>query len=159
MFYRDYHNLSYLSNLLNNSLVNYSTIPYSDLEYELIRLASITKEDSLDQVSIKIAVPKYNASDSQNKYWKSGTGYGADGNKNWNITNYIKEQEELQKEANSLCDAIVHAMIGIFEKPLREIPLKFAKFFLSVVHKICSTKIIMRELREKSFYFLNPRLE
>lgn len=74
------------------------TISFNDLEYELIKLASITKENSLEKVNIKIAAPKaLTESAGSGKYWKSGTGYGTDGSKSWDIKAYIKEQE-LQKD-------------------------------------------------------------
>ncbi len=74
------------------------SISFNDLEYELIKLASITKENILEKINIKIATPKiHNQSSSSSQYWKSGTGYGTDGSKIWDIQAYIKEQE-LQKD-------------------------------------------------------------
>lgn len=74
------------------------SISFNDLEYELIKLASITKENSLEKVNIKIETSKI-TSDAINstKYWKSGTGYGTSSSQSWDIKTYIKEQE-LQKE-------------------------------------------------------------
>jgi ubiquitin-protein ligase len=74
------------------------TISFNDLEYELIKLASITKENSLEKVNIRIAPPKTHFEGAgSGKYWKSGTGYGTDGSQTWDIKAYIKEQE-LQKD-------------------------------------------------------------
>lgn len=73
------------------------TISYSDLEYELINFASITKEYSSEKVNIKIIAPKSQNIISSGKYWKSGTGYGTDSSQTWDIKAYIKEQE-LQKD-------------------------------------------------------------
>lgn len=74
------------------------SISFNDLEYELIKLASITKENSLEKVNIKIETSKI-TSDAINstKYWKSGTGYGTSSSQSWDIKTYIKEQE-LQKD-------------------------------------------------------------
>ncbi len=87
------------------------TISYNDLEYELIKLASITKENSLDKVSIQINIPKPIINNSTtNKYWKSGTGYGNDDQQKWDIKSYIKEQE-FQKEELTKCLVKIEKMI------------------------------------------------
>ena len=76
------------------------TISFNDFEYQLIKLASITKEKPSEEINIKIIVPKLSLSDtnSKNKHWKSGTGYGGDDQKIWDIKAYIKEQELQQSE-------------------------------------------------------------
>ena len=76
------------------------TISFNDLEYQLIKLSSITKEKPTEEINIKIAAPKSTLleSNSENKYWKSGTGYGGDDQKVWDIKAYIKEQELQQSE-------------------------------------------------------------
>lgn len=75
-----------------------TTFSYSDLEYELIKLSSITKEKCQDQINIQINIPKINKeSESGSKYWRTGTGYGMEGLKEWDIKSYIAEQE-VQKE-------------------------------------------------------------
>ncbi len=87
------------------------TISYNDLEYELIKLASITKESCLDKVPIQINIPKpIMSGTSTNKYWKSGTGYGNDDLQKWDIKAYIKEQE-IQKEELSNCLLKINKMI------------------------------------------------
>jgi ubiquitin-protein ligase len=75
-----------------------SNISFNQLEYELIKLASITKESSLEKVNINIIAPKnYSNKLGSDNYWNSGTGYGSDNSQSWDIKSYIKEQE-LQKE-------------------------------------------------------------
>jgi ubiquitin-protein ligase len=75
------------------------TISFNDLEYQLIKLSSITKEKPTEEISIKILAPKsLLETNSKNKYWKSGTGYGGDDQKDWDIKAYIKEQELQQTE-------------------------------------------------------------
>lgn len=87
------------------------TISFNDLEYELIKLASITKENSLEKVNIEIVAPKgLTESAGSGKYWKSGTGYGTDGSKSWDIKAYIKEQE-LQKDELAKSLAKIDKMI------------------------------------------------
>lgn len=63
-------------------------------------------------------------------------------------------KDELQRKANNLSDALTKVIIITFEKPIQEIPLRFAKYFLNVVHKVCCTKIIMKELNETSLFAL-----
>ena len=86
---------------------------FEELEYELVKFASVTKETSMLMVPIKISVPKatFNeTSQSGGKYWKSGTGYGTEGVSNWDIKAYIKEQEiiniELGKSLEKINDMI-----------------------------------------------------
>jgi ubiquitin-protein ligase len=86
-----------------------ATISFNDLEYQLIKLASITKESSLDQVKLNISVPKpVGGSSTNTKYWKSG--YGNDELRQWDIKNYIKEQE-LQKDELTKCLHSINSMI------------------------------------------------
>jgi len=88
------------------------TISFNELEYQLIKLSSITKEKPSEEINIKIAVPKSTLleSNSKNKYWKSGTGYGGDDQKNWDIKAYIKEQE-LQQTELVTCLSNINRMI------------------------------------------------
>ena len=41
------------------------------------------------------------------------------------------------KSANELVGAIVHVMNDTFDKPALEINLRFAKYFVSIVVKVC----------------------
>ena len=120
-----------LGEQLNAISVDYINImnPHDDgnklLEYELIRLTSITKESSLDKMLINISVPKINTTKSANssgKFWKSGTGYGSEGVVNWDITKYIKEQELLNDELSDcltkICTMITNDNIGIISDSL-----------------------------------------
>lgn len=83
-------------------------ISFDALEYELIKLASITKETTMDKVQIKIPIPKKIASEtsSNSKYWKAGTGYGGEGVKEWDIKAYIKEQEVHTTEIGNILGRI-----------------------------------------------------
>ncbi len=77
---------------------NDPNISFSEIEYELIKLATITKESSYDKIAITIPMPKINTQVSgTSKYWKSGTGYGSDDATQWSIKDYIKEQEMIQE--------------------------------------------------------------
>jgi hypothetical protein len=77
------------------------------MEYEFIKLSSLTKENIDNKIKINIPIPKQNSTkiNSTTSYWKSGTGYGTSNDmiNGWDITKYIKEQEyEIQKITESL---------------------------------------------------------
>jgi ubiquitin-protein ligase len=123
--------ISNLGSQIENVIKNYiipdapsnanPTISFNDLEYQLIKLASITKEKGSEEINIQITVPKgsLTESNSKNKFWKSGTGYGGDGQKEWDIKTYIKEQELHQfelikclKEINGMINDSNYEMIN-----------------------------------------------
>lgn len=86
-----------------------TNVSFDELEYELIKLASITKETTMDKVEIKIPVPKRAAGEAGpgvSKYWKAGTGYGSEGVKEWDIKAYIKEQELHTSEIAGIIERI-----------------------------------------------------
>jgi cytoskeleton-associated protein 5 len=65
-----------------------------------------------------------------------------------------KFKEELIRKANCLADALTRVIFITFEKPSKEIPLRFAKYFLTVVNKVCCTKLIVKEFNENSLFGL-----
>jgi ubiquitin-protein ligase len=86
-------------------------ISYNELEYELIKLASITKEYSNDKIQIKISKLKIsNNEKSGNAYWKAGTGYGNDNLTSWDIKTFIQEKE-LQSEELANCLLKINSLI------------------------------------------------
>lgn len=104
-------NLDWLISKLSEQLekiiheyVNLDETKFMELEILLIKLASITKEDSIEQEVLNIEFPKLikETKESKDKYWESGTGYGHDSTKNWDITAFIKEQEIIQSDLTFL---------------------------------------------------------
>ena len=84
---------------------------FVDLEFLIVKLSSMTKETSTtDEELIKIEVPKITITDkhsnSEDKYWKSGVGYGYDARKAWDIGAYIKEQEIFNNELANILEKI-----------------------------------------------------
>ena len=85
-----------------NSNIEYS---FNPIEYNLIRLSKETGEaySFLDDETIKdklmltYSKVNYKKNNKSDKYWKSGVGYGHDGNSNWDIKSYIKEKELQEK--------------------------------------------------------------
>lgn len=49
---------------------------------------------------------------------------------------------------NELVDAFTFVMKDIFRYPVHEIPLRFTKYFITIVNKTCASKEIMREVSE-----------
>ena len=45
-------------------------------------------------------------------------------------------------------------MVDIFEKPLPEVPLRFAKYFVTIVNRVCNSPDIMAAASEKETYDL-----
>lgn len=49
----------------------------------------------------------------------------------------------LVRRANEMVSAFTHVMIEVFDKPVEEVNLRFAKYFISIVLKACSCREIM----------------
>ena len=49
---------------------------------------------------------------------------------------------------NEIVDAYTFVMNDIFRYPVHEIPLRFTKYFITIVNKTCASKDIMREVSE-----------
>jgi len=44
--------------------------------------------------------------------------------------------------------------MDIFDKPIEDIPLRFAKYFITIVNKACQCKEIMKEVSEERIFEL-----
>lgn len=75
------------------------------------------------------------------------------------IVNDIPDNlSELQSKANHLSDALCKVIICIFDRPLDSIPLKFTKYFLTVLNRVCSSKLIVKEIEEKALLNLTEQI-
>ena len=63
-----------------------------------------------------------------------------------------KHEKGIKYTANDLISAFTHVLIDIFERPIKDFPLRFAKYFVTIVNKTCSCKEIMEEVREQEIY-------
>ena len=63
-------------------------------------------------------------------------------------------RDVLVKTANDLVSAFTHVLNDIFDKNVEDIPLRFAKYFITIVLKTCSCKEIMREVSEEKIFDL-----
>lgn len=52
----------------------------------------------------------------------------------------------MAKCANDMANAFTHVLTDVFERHLQEIPLRFAKYFVTIVNKACTCKEIMQEV-------------
>ena len=64
----------------------------------------------------------------------------------------------LVKTSNDLISAFTHVLNDIFDKPVEDIPLRFAKYFITIVLKTCSCKEIMKEVSEEKVFDLAEQL-
>jgi len=94
---------------------------FMELDFLLVKLSSMTKEtSSVEEELIKIEAPKFSNKGTdtiEDKYWKSGVGYGHESRTSWDIGAYVKEQEILNTELSELLHTI-HSLIdkdSIFE--------------------------------------------
>ena len=85
---------------------DYIKVESSKFEELDIKLSSITKEHSFEKELINISTQKVNVTSCDNKFWKSGVGYGDDSRKAWDILSFIKEQEIFNYELTVLLKQI-----------------------------------------------------
>jgi ubiquitin-protein ligase len=91
---------------------DYVKLDSSKFEELDIKLSSITKEHSFEKELINISTTKVNytsidTTSCDNKFWKSGVGYGNDSRKAWDILSFIKEQEIFNYELTILLKQII----------------------------------------------------
>ena len=86
---------------------DYIKVESSKFEELDIKLSSITKEHSFEKELINISTQKVNVTSCDNKFWKSGVGYGDDSRKAWDILSFIKEQEIFNYELTVLLKQII----------------------------------------------------
>jgi len=66
--------------------------------------------------------------------------------------------ENLLRNSGFLIDAISKVLYDVFNKTSEKVPLKFGKYFISIVNKICSIKEIMRNVEEQKILILVEQL-
>lgn len=56
------------------------------------------------------------------------------------------KQQAMLRQLNKLIEAFTSVMNSIFSFPPNEIPLRFTKYFITIVNKTCSQKDLMKEV-------------
>lgn len=74
------------------------------------------------------------------------------------IQSVNKYSDGIKHTADDLIGAFTHVLIDIFERPMSDFPLRFAKYFVTIVNKAASCKEIMKEASEKEIYNLSEQL-
>ena len=98
-----------------DSNLNHNKKAYNEIEYSLMQLSTKYSIDSQKHENIhvdyvKISTNKPKKSNNTKEIWKTGVGYGHNGRKEWDIQEYISNQErinlELANEINNITDYI-----------------------------------------------------
>ena len=66
-----------------------------------------------------------------------------------------QNEEAMRYCCNDLCQSFTHVLVDIFERPLPDIPLRFAKYFVTIVNKTCQIRQIMQSCSEQHVYDLS----
>lgn len=74
------------------------------------------------------------------------------------ITRIQVYQDAIVKCADELCAALTHVLVETFEKPLPDIPLRFAKYFVTIVNRVCTSTEIMKACNEHECFELCEQL-
>ena len=74
------------------------------------------------------------------------------------ITRISQYNGAIVKCANELCSAFTHVLIETFEKPLAEIPIRFAKYFVTIVNRVCQCNEVVLAAREAEVHDLTEQL-
>jgi cytoskeleton-associated protein 5 len=69
-----------------------------------------------------------------------------------------KHRADIQHRASYLIEAMCVVLTSTFDRPVPDIPLRFAKYFLNVLQKVCSTTAVMREITENASLTLVSQL-
>ena len=82
---------------------------YNSLEYALIVLHNLTGYNINNKLNINLEFNN-TCKESNNNYWKSGTGYGHTSASSWDINNYIKQQEIKKIEIVKMLEIIINEL-------------------------------------------------
>jgi ubiquitin-protein ligase len=125
---------------------DYIKLESSKFEELDIKLSSITKEYSFEKELINISIQKVNVISDDNKFWKSGVGYGDDSRKAWDILSFIKEQEIFNYELTVLLKQIIE---HISQESLNE--LYSSSLYIFLINRISGLTLLELE-RTKEVY-------
>lgn len=61
-------------------------------------------------------------------------------------------EDQIIEKADVLIEALTYVTNDIFDKSLEEIPIRFSKYFLTVVYKLCSNKILLSSISTERLF-------
>lgn len=61
----------------------------------------------------------------------------------------VNQTKALLLCADELINAFIHVIKDVFRYPVDQIPIRFTKYFITIVNKTCSSKVIMKEISEQ----------
>ena len=68
------------------------------------------------------------------------------------ISTLEEEKECLIKHSDQLIVTFADILRELFDKPMEDIPVRFTKYFMTVVSKVCANKNVMQHVTEKCLY-------
>ena len=89
---------------INSKSNNLDNDQESSFEKNLIDISILSKNVPDDKINFEFDISKVNLKDSSsddNKYWKSGVGYGYSGKRKWNIEEFIKNEKKSMENIGS----------------------------------------------------------
>jgi len=69
-----------------------------------------------------------------------------------------EDKETLRANNNAMLQVFAEVLNDTFDKAVTEIPIRFAKYFMTVVNKICSSKTIINGITEDTYYTFAEQL-
>ncbi len=91
--------------------IDQNNTDYNSLEYALILLHNLTGDNTNNKLNIELDFN--NSKETNNNYWKSGTGYGHTLAPSWDINSYIKQQEIKKLEIVNILEIIINELTDI----------------------------------------------
>ena len=64
------------------------------------------------------------------------------------LGNLNANEKAIVYSCNEICATFTHVLIDIFARPMAEIPLRFAKYFVTIVNKTLTLEVIMIKATE-----------
>lgn len=89
---------------INSEINSLDNNEESSFEKNLIDISILSKNVPDDKINFEFDISKVNlkeSSSNDNKYWKSGVGYGYSGKRKWNIEEFIKNEKKSMENIGS----------------------------------------------------------
>lgn len=77
---------------------------------------------------------------------------------NKTISEAAQHRDMLAAKANDLVDAHTVVLVDCFDREVSEIPVRFAKYFVTIVHQTCCCKEILNHVNEPHLLALTEQL-